>query len=750
MQAKIVFFPLPTINHIEPLFSSNPNTKSWGLGEFNSSSDNYIEEFKSLKACIWGSDAHDFNKLFEPDCGRNLWIKGDLTFDGLFQIKFEPRDRVLIQETKPESKKSYNIIDKVKFIDSRTDAKFGSEEIVLNPNLSVIIGGKSTGKSLLLYHIAKSINHNLLEDVNKQSERDDIGYDFENDSDFDFKVIWKDEGENSLKTSINDSDTRQITYIPQHYLSTISKSKNLGNKDALNKFIKDTLIVDDDSKQKEEDVKQIVQITEKSIGGLVNDLYNYREDTISKLQSKKEKGDKVGIKKYIKELNQEVALLKKNSTLSEEELNLLEVKTNREQQLQKSYSNYNNDIKNIKTFSNVLITKINEIRKLKDEFQGYLLEDDNKEIFVNKYEFIENANKIINDDTYSLVNEITGSIVIKQHEILKEIEVISSETKPLLRNLKHKEIIQVKTEQIKEEEKKIHSIEILEKEIEEKRIAIRKTITSIIEEYTSIYTAFNMHKEFLLKAKEDIKDVQINVKFAFNSTEFSNVFKNSIYKSEVKLYFSEYANDNGDFDFTFTDIDKLKVFLKEIIELLINNKLKLFKNVSEKELLISFFKNFFVLDFYVTYKNDSLDKMSPGKRNLVLLKLIIEKSNQEWPVLIDQPEDDLDNRSVYKDLVSFLREKKKDRQIIIVTHNPNAVVGADAEQVIVANQSGQEIDRDNTRYLFEYVSGSLEHSKKQNQEQSSILESMGIKEHVCDILEGGEKAFKKRENKYRL
>jgi hypothetical protein len=66
--------------------------------------------------------------------------------------------------------------------------------------------------------------------------------------------------------------------------------------------------------------------------------------------------------------------------------------------------------------------------------------------------------------------------------------------------------------------------------------------------------------------------------------------------------------------------------------------------------------------------------MSPGKKSSVLLKLLIQLDNSLCPILLDQPEDDLDNRSIYDDLVNFIKEKKKSRQIIIATHNPNLVV----------------------------------------------------------------------------
>lgn len=82
------------------------------------------------------------------------------------------------------------------------------------------------------------------------------------------------------------------------------------------------------------------------------------------------------------------------------------------------------------------------------------------------------------------------------------------------------------------------------------------------------------------------------------------------------------------------------------------------------------------------------------------------------------------------------------------THNPNLVVGADAEQVIVANQQGEE-GSENKKYKFEYISGSIENSYLDKTEKA-VLYQQGIREHICEILEGGEEAFKKRERKYNI
>ena len=75
-----------------------------------------------------------------------------------------------------------------------------------------------------------------------------------------------------------------------------------------------------------------------------------------------------------------------------------------------------------------------------------------------------------------------------------------------------------------------------------------------------------------------------------------------------------------------------------------------------------------------------------GKQALFALTLILNESQEPWPLLIDQPEDDLDSRSIYLAIVPYLGERKKERQIIMVSHNANLVIGADSEVVIVANR----------------------------------------------------------------
>jgi len=157
--------------------------------------------------------------------------------------------------------------------------------------------------------------------------------------------------------------------------------------------------------------------------------------------------------------------------------------------------------------------------------------------------------------------------------------------------------------------------------------------------------------------------------------------------------------------------------------------------------------NWFSYDYMVTYQNDEFQDMSQGKKSFVILKLLLEFSDDKKPVLIDQPEDSLDNRAIYYELRKYLLSTKMNRQIIVVTHNPNIVVGSDTENIIVAHQQSN-LEKNKNGKKFQYINGSLEDTHPRDELCEFVLESQGIREHIFDVLEGGEEAFTKREQKY--
>jgi energy-coupling factor transporter ATP-binding protein EcfA2/glycine cleavage system regulatory protein len=191
---------------------------------------------------------------------------------------------------------------------------------------------------------------------------------------------------------------------------------------------------------------------------------------------------------------------------------------------------------------------------------------------------------------------------------------------------------------------------------------------------------------------------------------------------------------------------KVENFLQDALE----NKIALKKHQEIKDLTKGLLtENWFSISYGLTYQNDTFNKMSDGKKAFVILKLLLEFSDKECPILIDQPEDSLDNRAIYNELVAYLKQKKKKRQIILVTHNANIVVNADAEEVVVANQHGED-SKNQDGIKFQYITSSLENTKPLDANCDIVLRSQSIREHVCEILEGGTEAFKKRENKYAI
>jgi AAA domain, putative AbiEii toxin, Type IV TA system len=143
------------------------------------------------------------------------------------------------------------------------------------------------------------------------------------------------------------------------------------------------------------------------------------------------------------------------------------------------------------------------------------------------------------------------------------------------------------------------------------------------------------------------------------------------------------------------------------------------------------------LSYGLKYNGVELEKLSPGTKGIVLLILYLGMDVADSrPLIVDQPDENLDNESIYALLTTYFKNAKTRRQIILITHNPNLVVNGDSEQVIVAAASRQE----NGMPHMTYASGALENSAPNG----------GIRGQVCRILEGGSDAFLKREKRYAL
>lgn len=133
--------------------------------------------------------------------------------------------------------------------------------------------------------------------------------------------------------------------------------------------------------------------------------------------------------------------------------------------------------------------------------------------------------------------------------------------------------------------------------------------------------------------------------------------------------------------------------------------------------------------YSLTYAGQEIGQLSPGERGLLLLVFYLLVDMEDIPLVIDQPEENLDNQTIFRILVKCIKKAKERRQVVMVTHNPNLAVVCDAEQIIFSSCNKQES-------RFDYESGAIEEPS--------------IKARVVQILEGTEPAFKNRQSKYRL
>jgi predicted ATPase len=201
-------------------------------------------------------------------------------------------------------------------------------------------------------------------------------------------------------------------------------------------------------------------------------------------------------------------------------------------------------------------------------------------------------------------------------------------------------------------------------------------------------------------------------------------------------YFMSFIIKNIFLDKNINDKDVVREILEDIIsKLQLDNYKNEQREISDQIKNVDEFYSFlFSLDYLqAVYElklgEKSLNELSPGEKGTLLLVFYLMIDNEKIPLIIDQPEDNLDNKSVFQMLTKFIKLAKKQRQIIIVTHNPNLTVGADAEQVIYV-----EIDKSNNQNVVSVETGSIE--------------NQAINKRIVEILEGTMPAFDKRKLKY--
>lgn len=715
-------------------FSARDKDVNFLLGNDPSTSKDEIKNlFKRLKPCVWGSDSHEIETLLHPSRGNTnkyTWIKGMNTFEGLKQIVFEPENRVRIQEDRPSSKSDYQVIDKVRFVDNNN--LFIKDDIIFNEDLNTIIGGKSSGKSLLLSHIARTVNgsgENFGNYANLQSKYD-----------YDFEVHWND-GEVSKLSLNGKKPIRRVKYISQMFVNKLAEDKN----NDLKKIVTEVLMENPKIKNNYDILYANLTEINLQMNNKVYQIEKIIDDYRNKNEERMKIGDLEGINKEISKLIELINNLVKESQMSSEDID--------------KYNTINNKITNntsrIQKIKNIIIP---EVTKYKNYFENILADIkselqlkwlNSKSVLCEEFDvtlpnliFDTTKLNIYIDEKISMLNDTENKLNAEIERLIKENAEFKLEISGYEVKLKNKTQIDNLNTKLEEERAKKEKIQEIEKVIASKKVELTQVLEDINSaicrrknEYETLIDILNQDE---FKYISDDTNLTLNFELKIQEEILKDDIGNLLNKTSVEV--KELLENN-------IDLNSYNKFIMDTIKKSLTSKgnYKYKNGKNYLDLIKALVKNNYDLNVDIRENEDSFNVMSPGKQGLIVLKLLIHLSSEKYPILIDQPEDNLDNRTISCELKNFILDKKKERQIIMVTHNPNLTVLADSDEIIVANQSGKD-GKGNKECRFEYVSGPLELSFRN--EDESVLFSRGIKEHVCEILEGGKEAFKQRENKY--
>ena len=364
--------------------------------------------------------------------------------------------------------------------------------------------------------------------------------------------------------------------------------------------------------------------------------------------------------------------------------------------------------------------------------------------------------KELTDETYGLTIKLSqkNTALLEAQKKLSEPELKYQEY------LKQKQAWETQIEEITGTVDKEGSIKYYQAKIEyvehrlqqdlkalcaERHLSVVQLMKKKSEVLATYNTLFAPVVDFIKKYSSELNGYPIEFDAAFSIRQFTDHFFDYVGQQVSGSFYGKEAgmarlNESIE-SIVLSDIESIVTFPERINDDLLFDKRDaqrtLAKNVTDQlrkghtqqELYSYMYGMDYVVPFFQLKMNGKpLASLSPGERGSLLLLLYLFIDMDDKPLIIDQPEENLDNESVYKYLVSFIRQAKKKRQIIIVTHNPNLAVVCDADQVIRMN-----IDKQNKNTVT-FVSGAIENPI--------------INKHIVDVLEGTYPAFHNRDCKY--
>ena len=781
------------------MFTSNANNIKWALGEKYDNIKDFIDEFKSIKACVHGSDAHEFSKLFKPDGDRYCWIKADPNFKGLKQASIEP-DRIFIgdipksltrtQNNKTKTMDSLN----VKWIDSYTGNQgewFRDTYIPLNPEMTVIIGNKGSGKTAIAEIIGLLSNSKNEKDFAFLSAEK-----FRNkklSKNFEATLTWHDNVRTiskSLHENVDENADELVHCVPQN---SFEKFCNDNSEDGFISEINSVVF----SQMKKEDkldfstFDELIRNEKAAIGARKKDIgiaIHGLNEEIKLLEVKRDLDHKKSLvsTKSTSELELEEHIKNKplaveppkdlvtaEYTNSVSALQAVEAEIETTQEKLEISTKHRSNISLIKeNFENLEISVKEKMQAISIDLEKYEL-DASK---ILKYSLDLSSINLLYTEYDKQVNFLKGLLIqtvstdsakqpsiesegltLKDKKVILEMQIAKFNSENEGKLTQYQKYLTDSTSWEGKNKELLEKIAGLQKQIDyigdckdsDLVVEINRLKTRRIEKVKLLYKCMTDERAIYDKFKKPI--VELIDEYQMNLGDFKAEINTGIYSQEdfVNTFVDKYISNNVNGPFKGPDgVKKIREYFlqydfstEEGLLSFITDIESEFEQADETKCYHGMFKknmyDAFVSDFYnLTYLDaryslqlfgKELHALSPGERGSLLLVFYLLLDARDIPLILDQPEDNLDNESVAKILVPFIKEAKTRRQIIIVTHNSNLAVVSDAEQVIRV-----KIDK-LKNYKFSYESGSLE---------SEIIKD------VVDVLEGTINSFNIRKDKY--
>ena len=509
------------------------------------------------------------------------------------------------------------------------------QEILLNQNLNTIIGGRSTGKSTLLSSIAIKFDDTL--NIENKDFIEKLGDNVH--------VYWRDGQENNQKN---------IEYFPQNHINQIADIKYS------DKLLLQILLDNPEKKtfyeKYQSDISDMFSIIQSNVSLYFEKRRLYNE----KILNIKNIGDIEGIKREISKLQEVRIGLQSKLTSNQELMAAYEKAVEELNQLKLLEQEHQKEINSLKQLSGekfvVLNTTISFLGLSKEHCNSLITSINNSIIDANKniYKAIDAFILQENEQLKSIQEKI--QVIIRSNGY-NDGKRIFEENKSLNQVIDNLSLLNSKLSLINKETEIANRLRDEYKEIGQKllqlHISYLDKINNIASEMRLQHDDVNLSSEIILKPS---LEKMLNECLSLRSAAMNDLISKTIAEYQKK---------------TKTNV---MLWLKELLNKAVKNELT-FKNGYDIQSFVSklLAECWFDLTLNVEYDGDNLRDMSPGKRSFVILKLLLDFSDKKCPILIDQPEDNLDNRAIYNELVKYIKKKKRERQIILVTHNPRII-----------------------------------------------------------------------------